>query len=76
MTESERRRKTIFYTSLLSECPDGSHNKCRITYFNKYKSNTKEMCMCRCHSHSTPSSTQQQDYEEPEIGIGRLFSSE
>jgi hypothetical protein len=74
MAERRRKRKTIFFTSLFSECPDGNHNKCRITYFNKYKSNTKEMCMCRCHSHASPSSTRQEDHIEQEIGIGKLFS--
>jgi hypothetical protein len=73
MAERRRRKKTIFYTSLLSECPDGNHNKCRITYYNKYQSNTKEMCMCRCHTHANPSPS---EYDTPETGIGRLFSSE
>ena len=32
-----RGRKSISYTSLLSECPNGNHNKCKIFYYNKYK---------------------------------------
>jgi hypothetical protein len=60
------RKKDAYYTSLLSECPDGNHNKCRITYYNKYQSNTREMCMCRCHSHANPGPA------EPEAGVPRV----
>jgi hypothetical protein len=60
-----RGRKDPLFTSLLSECPKGNHNKCRVTYYNKYKSNTKEMCMCRCHDHAKPPMKE----EEPVVGI-------
>jgi hypothetical protein len=62
------RRRNPLYTNLLSECPDGNHNRCKIVYYNKYKSHAKEMCMCSCHEHAKPPTRE----KDPVIDIAAL----
>jgi hypothetical protein len=65
-----RRKRDSYYTSLLSECPDGNHNRCKIIYYNKYRSDTRDLCCCYCHNDNNKPSIKEKEEDESVIGIG------